>query len=316
MRQTWVEAPVPASRARRGERGQARTVALVAVCFGLGIAVSAFWFTLRTKGQVGGAPGPADALATPPLLPGTRAVLERLDAPVELRFYRVLDPATVPASELAFAERVDRLLSAYEQAGQGKIKLTRFQEPLQSGKGPADADGIQAFNLENGQACLLGLAVEARGRKESLPRLLSQWETALEPDVSRAIARVAEPRAPAGTPPVAVSPDGAVVEEVRRLIPKFDEVSLEDGTRVLRQAALNKFAAAANEFRDKVNEARQALSQAQQSNSEAEQQAAKARLQAAESEQFQALKDIAARSQAQIDVWNRLKAAAQQSVPR
>ena len=52
-------------------------------------------------------------------------MLKQLESPVEIRFYVLLDPATLPDSVTAFAGRVDRLLSAYQQGANGKIKVSR-----------------------------------------------------------------------------------------------------------------------------------------------------------------------------------------------
>ena len=99
----------------------------------------------------------------------TRAVLNRLDAPLEIRFYSVLDPASVSDSVTAFARRVDELLSAYQQAAGDKIKVTRFTSESNLNPNAAPADGIHAFNLDKGEACFLGLALVFKGHKESLP---------------------------------------------------------------------------------------------------------------------------------------------------
>jgi hypothetical protein len=99
------------------------------------------------------------------------------------------------------------------------------------------------------------------------------------------------------------------VQEVKALIPNLGTVSVEEGTRILREAALKDFTAAAKEMETQVKEAEQRLTQAQNGGSDADQQAARKRLQQIQTEQVEKLKQIAARSKAQIDALQQLKAA-------
>ena len=131
----------------------------------------------------------------------TLTVLQKLDSVLEIRFYSVLDPASVPDSVMAFAGRVNQLLSAYQQAAGGKIKLTRFDSQSNLNHNAARADGVQAFNLDKGEPCYLGVALVFNGRKETLPHLSPEWEQALEPDLTRAIIRLMEPPVPPLPPP-------------------------------------------------------------------------------------------------------------------
>jgi len=161
----------------------------VATVFLLGIAASGFWFyTVSQRGQAGASNG-ADSPPTIQLSDATRAVLSRLDSPVEARFYAVLDPASVPDSVTAFAGRVDQLLSQYEQEAGGNIKVVRVTSISSSGADAALADGIRPFNMDKGDACYLGIAVVRAKQKETLSVLEPEWEQALEPDLTRAISR-------------------------------------------------------------------------------------------------------------------------------
>ena len=94
------------------------------------------------------------------------------------------------------------------------------------------------------------------------------------------------------------------------MIPDLAAVSLEEGKKVLQEAALKDFTAAAKEMRAQIKEAEQRLAQAQQGGTEAERQAARAHLQQVQAEQTEKLKEIAARSQAQVEAFEQLKAAA------
>ena len=304
--QRFGAAPTP----RPSEHAGARTILLVATVFLLGIAATGFWFyTVSQRGQAGASNG-ADSPPTIQLSDATRAVLSRLESPVEARFYAVLDPASVPDSVTAFAGRVDQLLSAYQQEAGGKINVTRFNAQSNLNPNAATADGIHAFNLDKGEACYLGLALVFKGRKESLPRLSPEWEQALEPDITRAIARLLDAAQPVPVPVAVSQINTAAVQEVKALIPDLAAVSVEQGKRLLQDAALNDFTAAAKEMAAQVREAEQRLSQVMQGASEAEQQAARTHLQQVQKEQTEKLQEIAARSKAQLDAFQQIKAAA------
>jgi type IV secretory pathway VirB10-like protein len=107
----------------------------------------------------------------------------------------------------------------------------------------------------------------------------------------------------ANPPPI----DPAAIEEVKRAIPNFASISLEDGQAILRQAALKEFTAAAKEMDAQVQDAQQQLSEAQNGQSEDQQQAAMKHLQQTQAAQAQKLQQIAARLQAQIAALKKLK---------
>ncbi|HWX22560.1 MAG TPA: Gldg family protein [Candidatus Binatia bacterium] len=268
------------------------------------MAVSRLWFY---HGANRSFPRTSEAGHEPALSESTKAMLERLAAPIEIHYYSLLDPATVPDSMRTFAERVAQLLEQYQQAAKGKIKVSRQDSFSNASANAALADGIKPFNQDKGDACYLGLAVLHNGHKESLPLLSPDWEPALESDLSRAIVRLNEASAllsPAAAPaPI----DPAASEEVKRAVPNYATVSMEEGTRVLRQAALTEFAQVAAEMDAKVKDAEQRFLEAQKSQSEPAQQAARLELQQLQAEQNEKLKQIVARSQAQIEALQKLK---------
>lgn len=288
---------------RTAEAAQARTLLLVLVCFLLGLAVGAYWYYRATHRDLTNVRETGGKLAE-----STKAVLRALDAPVEIRFYSLLDPATTSDALRTFAGRVDQLLSEYEQEAAGKIKVARHTAPSDSDARAASSDGVKAFNLDKGDACFLGLAIACKDRKETLSQLSPEWEAALESDLSRAIARVAAAKPVAKSAATgAPQADAAVVAEVKRSIPNLGSVSLEEGTQILRVAALKEFVEATDEMERRVTEAQQRISQAQNNGSEAEQRAALKQLQQVQAEQTEKLKQIAARAQAQIQALEQIK---------
>ncbi|MBI3850350.1 MAG: Gldg family protein [Verrucomicrobia bacterium] len=300
----------PEAHAR--EHGSARIIILVLVFCLIGLVVGAVWFYYRTtKRDAADASGEAGGQQTIALSYSTKSVLKRLESPVEIRFYALLDPASVSAAVQAFAGRLDQLLFAYEREADGKLDVIRYnsRSEISAAAVAAAADGFKPFNLDKGDACYFGLAVAQEGRKESLPELAPEWEQALEFDLTRAIEHVA--RAKQAAPPPANTPptDAAAIEEVKRTIPNFAAVSLEEGTRILRTASVNDFKSAVAAMEIQVKEAQERLSQAQNGGSEAERQAALKHLQQVQSEQTAKLKQIAARSAAQIEAFRQLKEA-------
>jgi hypothetical protein len=301
--------PLPASRPsyppNPTNQAQSRVVLLALAGFVLGLAIATLGYYRAAHRLV---PPPDQA---PSLSEGTRAILQQLHAPVAIHFYSLLDTQTVAAPTLAFAERVGRLVSEYERAGGGKVKAVRSTDASDAGISAATADGIAAFNRDRGAVSYFGIAVASGDRQESLPQLSPDWEPALEADITRVIARVAAAAAPT-TPAVAEGPDvnAGAIQEVKQLIPDVAAVSLEDGSRILREDALKQFQAAAVEMQRQIQEAQEQLVRAQNGGSAADQQAALRNLQQLQASQAEKLKEITARSQAQVDALRKLKAAA------
>jgi hypothetical protein len=270
--------------------------------FAAGIALGAWWIS-RAPSSVPAAP--VNPVASG-LSEATRAVLQRLDSPVEIRFYSMLDSGTVDSSGREFSGRVDQLLSQYEQEAGGKIKVVRVNSMSSASANAAMADGIRSFNIDKGDACYLGIAVVHGSRKESLASLAPEWEPALESDLSRAIAGVG---AAAGVAQAAAAVDAATLDAVRQAIPNLATVSVEDGSRALRAAAMARLAQASKDMPARVKQAEEHYQQAQDSASEAEKEAASKELHQVQQEQARKLTEIALEAKAQQEALQQLKAA-------
>ena len=282
-----------------------RPLILVPVFFLLGAALAGVWFKYGKHAAGSILPGQGAAELSGPTLD----FLRHLNSPVEIRFYSVLPPGSAPEPLQDFSRRVDHLLSEFQSANDSKIRVTRNVSTSGSNADAAAADGIHPFNLDKGDACFLGLTVVCGERKESLPQIQPEWEPALEFDLARAILQVTATLATSVVKASApVSPE--VTNEVIRLIPDLKGTSLEDGTRLLREAAFEEFTAAGTETEKKLQAAQQQLSDAQNGQSEAEQQAAMKHLQEVQLEQGNKYKQIAARLQAELAVFEQMKAAA------
>jgi len=117
---------------------------------------------------------------------------------------------------------------------------------------------------------------------------------------------VANPPAPPVSPTDTALAEKAA-EVVQRSIPNLASTSLEDGKRILREAALKEYKAAVAEMDSDIKEAQQRLLKAEAANSDSDRQAALERLRQVQSQQTEKLDQIATRSQAQIEALQRLK---------
>ena len=288
----------------RREQAASR-IGLIALCAALILAgLIALRYHTASRRPVQPAAAPADSVL---LSDSTRAVLEHLESPVSIHFYSILDPATVQPPLIAYAGRVDELLGGFERQGNGKITVTRYTAISDSAANSAAADGIKPFNLEKGNACYLGISVACGDQRENLADLSPEWEQALEFDLSRVIERVSRPRPAPKVSAGAARAETAARQDVLRAIPNVANVSLEEGTRILRDAAMKQYQAAVEEMGKQVKEAEQQIIQARQSGSEADQAAALKRLQQVQSDQSDKIKQIAASLDAQLDVLKQLK---------
>jgi len=295
----------PVKRPRR-EAGRVQPLVLVLVLafLILGIVVGAFWYYRAAHAR----DLAADAVdAGIRLSDSTRTVLKRLDSPVEIRFYSLLDEEDKHDSLRDFTGRVNRLLAEFKQEADGSIEVTRYTSRSEDDLNSASSDGLSAFNLDKGEPCYLGLSVVQDDQKETLPRINPDWEQALEADLTRAILRVTGARSAAEQAAATAQADSAAGDEVKRSIPDFDSLSVEEARQVLRTRALEELKAALTELQAQVQQAQQRLSEAQNGESEAEQETAMKQLQQLQAAQTEKLNEIAARLKAQITAVEQLK---------
>ncbi len=130
------------------------------------------------------------------LSPGTRAILAKIDTPVQIRFYCTRANSMPPALR-TYAQRVEDLLGEYQQAARGKIEVQKLNPaPDSEAEDSARLDGLQPQLLQNNERVYLGLSVSVLDQKETIPFLAPARERLLEYDISRAIARAINPERP------------------------------------------------------------------------------------------------------------------------
>jgi hypothetical protein len=231
-----------------------------------------------------------------------------LNAPVQIRFYSVLPAGSASQALQDFSQRVDHLLSEFQNANPAKIQVIRNVSAAGANADAAAGDGLRPFNLEKGEACFLGISVANGERKESLVQLQPEWESALSSDLARAILRVA-----AETPPpvvvkiVPLTP--AITNEIMRLIPDINTASPEDADRIFHSDFVNQCAKAGAEMEAQINAAAQKVVSAQNSGSPAELEAARKKLSQVQLDQTEKLKEVAAHLQLQLDAFQQMKTA-------
>lgn len=128
---------------------------------------------------------------------GTRAILARVDTPIQIRFYCTQNESGMPVFLKTFAQRVEDLLGEYQQASKGQIEIQKLNpEPDSDAEDSAKLDGVEGQMLPTGERIYLGVSVSMLDQKEALPFLTPDRERLLEYDLSRAIARVLSPEKP------------------------------------------------------------------------------------------------------------------------
>ena len=125
------------------------------------------------------------------LSPGTKAILAKLDTPVQIRFYCTKNANAMPVFLTTYAQRVEDLLGEYRQASKGRIDVQRLNpEPDSDAEDSARLDGVEAQQVRTGERIYLGLSVGMLDQKQAISFLTPDRERLLEYDISRAIARV------------------------------------------------------------------------------------------------------------------------------
>ncbi len=130
---------------------------------------------------------------------GTKAILNKLDTPVKIRFYYSASQSESPETIFfkTYAQHVSDLLQEYKQAGHGKIILEQYDpKPDSDAEDSARLDGVEGQPLPTGEKLYLGLSISEVDNKEAIPFLDPTRERLLEYDLSRAITRVMEPEKP------------------------------------------------------------------------------------------------------------------------
>ena len=156
----------------------------IAVVFVIVVAVNLISSALKTRIDM-----TADKVYT--LSEGTRRILGKLEAPVEVRFYCSQSEANMPAQFKTYASHVEDLLREFRRASKGMLELKKFDpQPDSDAEDMANQDGVEAQQLQTGDRCYMGVVVSQDPQKVAIPFLSPDRERLLEYDLARAITRV------------------------------------------------------------------------------------------------------------------------------
>jgi ABC-type uncharacterized transport system involved in gliding motility auxiliary subunit len=122
---------------------------------------------------------------------GTRAILSKLDTPVQIRFYSTRSDSRMPVFLKTYGQRVEDLLGEFRQASRGQIEIQKLDPaPDSDAEDSARLDGIEGQARVEGEPFYLGLSVSMLDQKQAIPFLAPDRERLLEYDLARAISRV------------------------------------------------------------------------------------------------------------------------------
>jgi ABC-type uncharacterized transport system involved in gliding motility auxiliary subunit len=123
---------------------------------------------------------------------GTRAILAKLDTPVQIRFYCTREDNRMPVMLKTYAQQIEDLLGEYRQVSKGLIEVQKLDPvPDSDAEDSAKLDGVEGQMVQlGGESFYLGLSVSMLDQKEAIPFLSPERERLLEYDLSRAISRV------------------------------------------------------------------------------------------------------------------------------
>ncbi len=156
----------------------------VAVMFAIIIAVNFIGSVFKSRVDMTG-----ERLYT--LSEGTRAILKKLDSPVEIRFYYTQRENQMPPALRNYARHVEDLLSEFRQASKGNIEVKKYDpEPDSESEDLANLDGVEGQMLQTGEKFYLGLALSLDPAKVTIPFLSPEREKLLEYDLARAVSQV------------------------------------------------------------------------------------------------------------------------------
>jgi len=236
----------------------------------------------------------------------SRDVLKSLRGPVDLHFYALFSATNASPEQLALVQQIRQTMEEFEREADGRLRVSEVTEWSEASASQASAEGVRVQNLSQGNPFYLGIAVSQSDRHDALAQLSSAWLPALEFDLARAIARVASEPAPVRTGDEAAQAEAAVTA-VNRLIPDPASVPFDAGRSLLRDASLKEFEAGVARMREEIAKIEQRLRAADSTGSDADRKAALDELHQVKARHEAALREVARRSQAQIEAWSRLK---------
>ena len=128
---------------------------------------------------------------------GTKRILEKIPAPVKVRFYASKSETAMPVQMKTYAKRIEDLLNEYKSRSGGKLIIEKYDPaPDSDAEDSANLDGIEAQPLSTGEKFYLGLSISHLDQRVAIPHMSPERETLLEYDLTRAISQVSKKTKP------------------------------------------------------------------------------------------------------------------------
>ena len=167
--------------------------------YSAGGVIAVFVILLAVNFIVGTIPGRADLTHghAYTLSEGTKRILEKIPAPVKVRFYASKSETAMPVQLKTYAKRIEDLLNEYKARAKGKLVVEKYDPiPDSDAEDSAHLDGIEAQPINTGEKFYLGLSVSHLDKRVAIPLMSPERETLLEYDLTRAISQVSKPAKP------------------------------------------------------------------------------------------------------------------------
>jgi ABC-type uncharacterized transport system involved in gliding motility auxiliary subunit len=152
---------------------------------------------------------------------GTRAILQKLDTPVKIRFYCTQSDTATPETVYLkdYARQVGDLLQEYQQVAGKNLVIQKFDpQPDSDAEDSARLDGLEPQQLPGVDEFYLGLSISLPGTSVAIPFLSPDREKLLEYDITRALSQVISPQKPVigviSSLPVFGAPSNPMMEQM------------------------------------------------------------------------------------------------------
>ena len=128
---------------------------------------------------------------------GTKRVLEKIPAPVKVRYYASKSETAMPVQMKTYAKRIEDLLNEYKARSGGKLIVEKYDPaPDTDAEDSANLDGIEPQPLNTGEKFYLGLSISHLDQRVAIAHMSPERETLLEYDLTRAISQVSKKTKP------------------------------------------------------------------------------------------------------------------------
>ena len=128
---------------------------------------------------------------------GSRALLDRLEEPVTIKFYYSRSIPGLPIFFKNYASRIEDLLGRYAAASGGKVHLEVIDpRPDTPEEETAVREGLSGQDTGSGERLFLGLVAIQAEQQKTIPLFAPQREAFLEYDISQLIHQVQQVKRP------------------------------------------------------------------------------------------------------------------------